>query len=90
MKKAWIVLLCTITATITAGCDQYAAKNFGGTMTIELEPNEKLEMITWKEGTLWHLTKPMTADDVPETHTFQADSLLDVAKGTVIIVESRE
>ena len=90
MKKIIAVLMGTIIMVAVSGCDQYAARNFGGTMTIELEANKKLEMITWKEGNLWYLTKPMTADDVPETHTFQADSLWDVVEGTVIIVENRE
>ena len=90
MKKIIAVLFAAITMVAVSGCDQFAAKNFGGTMTIKLEANEKLEMITWKEGELWYLTKPMTEEDVPETHTFQADSLLDVVEGTVIIVESRE
>lgn len=50
-------------------------KNFGGSMTLELEPNQKLEMITWKDDSLWYLTRPMTESDTPETHTFQLLSL---------------
>lgn len=39
---------------------------------MKLEPNQKLEEITWKDDSLWYLTRPMTDDDVAETHTFRA------------------
>lgn len=58
-----------------SGCQQGMTKNFGGSMTLELEPNQKLEMITWKDDSLWYLTRPMTESDTPETHTFQLLSL---------------
>lgn len=57
-----------VTSTLT-GC-QGAAKSFGGSMTLNLEPNQKLEEITWKDDSLWYLTRPMTDDDIAETHTF--------------------
>ena len=51
--------------------------------------NLKLEEITWKEDSLWYLTKPMTDEDIIETHTFQQQSNFGVFEGTVIIIESR-
>lgn len=39
-------------------------------MTLELPANQKLVMITWKDDSLWYLTKPMTEEDVAETYTF--------------------
>lgn len=68
---------------------QSRVKNLGGSMTITLEPNQKLEEITWKNGDLWYLTKPMTDDDVAETHTFQESSMYGIFEGTVTIVESK-
>ena len=59
-----------------------------GDMTLELEPGQKLEMITWKEDSLWYLTRPMRDDEEPETHTFQQSSEFGVFEGTVTIVES--
>ena len=73
---------------ILRGCDQGVARSLGGDMTLELEPGQKLEMITWKEDSLWYLTRPMRDDEEPETHTFQQSSEFGVFEGTVTIVES--
>lgn len=88
MKK--VLLAAVLCVFCLAGC-QGAARSLGGTVTIKLEPNVKLEEITWKDdSSLWYLTRPMTADDVPETHTFQESSEFGMIEGKVIIIESRE
>ena len=85
-----IVLLLIIAASSLNGCHE-TTKNFGGTMTIELKPGQKLEEITWKDDTtLWILTRPFREDEKPETHTFQADTEWGVFEGTVIIVEKEK
>lgn len=90
-KKLIAILLGTIAIFNLCGCQQTMARKFGGDMTIELEPNQKLEMITWKDNdALWYLTRPMTEDDVAETHTFQADTKWGIFEGTVKIVESKQ
>lgn len=71
------------------GC-QYTTKSLGGSMTLTLEPNQKLEEITWKDESLWYLTRPMTDDDIAETHTFQQSSEFGVFEGTVTIIETKE
>ena len=91
MKKKILGLLVAgvlVTSTLTE-C-QSATKSFGGSMTLNLEPNQKLEEITWKDDSLWYLTRPMTDDDIAETHTFQQQSEFGVFEGTVIIVESKK
>lgn len=80
-----ILLLCLLT-----GCDQGVAHSFGGDMTLELEPGQKLEMITWKDNSLWYLTRPMQDGEEPKTHTFQQSSEFGVFEGTVTIIESAE
>lgn len=65
-------------------------KSLGGNTTLELEPNEKLEEITWKDDSLWYLTRPMTEDDIAETHVFKQSSNWGVLEGTVTIVESKK
>lgn len=94
MKKniLWIALVLSIVALIlsTTGCAQEMAKSLGGTTTLELEPNQKLEMITWKESDLWYLTKPMTDDDVAETHTFKQSSNTGIFEGMVVVIEKKE
>lgn len=89
-KKAAIVLMAiSITVMSLTGC-QTVTKNYGGEMTVNLEPNRKLEEVTWKDNSLWYLTRPMTDEDVAETHTFQQQTDLGVFEGTVTIVESKE
>lgn len=87
-KKILSVILIIILVISLCGCQ--AARNLGGDVTIELEPNQKLEMITWKNSDLWYLTRPMTANDVAETHVFQESSIFGIVEGTVTIIETKE
>ena len=91
IKKCFItsVIALALSATLFSSC-QTVTKNWGGDMTINLEPNQKLEEITWKDDSLWYLTRPMTEDDIAETHTFQEQTDLGVFEGTVTIVEIKE
>lgn len=91
MKKKLLSMLVTgiVCASLLAGC-QSTTKSLGGSMTIKLEPNTKLELITWKDDSLWYLTRPMTEDDIAETHTYQQSSEWGVFEGTVTIVESKK
>lgn len=73
---------------LLTGC-QGATKSFGGETTIELEPNTKLEVITWKDDSLWYCTRPMRKDEEAETHTYHQSSEWGVFEGTVTIVESK-
>lgn len=89
-KKILATLLVVGLMTIMfTGC-QGATKSFGGSMTIELEPNTKLELITWKDDSLWYCTRQMREDDIAETHTYQQQSEFGVFEGTVTIVETKE
>lgn len=96
MKKLFIAVVaaCSILALL-AGCgsaEQSLARDFGGTTTINLEPNLKLEEITWKDDDLWYLTRPMREDEEPEMHTFTEKGGLGTVfdGGTVIVVERKE
>ena len=89
-KKILLVLaIAVMCMSFFTGC-QGATKSMGASMTIELEPNTKLELITWKDDSLWYLTKPMTEDDIAETHTYQQSSEWGLFEGTVTIIESKE
>lgn len=88
-KKMMIVLACVgMTTMLLTGC-QGTTKSFGGSMTLDLPVGQKLEEITWKEDSLWYLTKPMTDEDIAETHTFQQSSEWGVFEGTVTIIEHK-
>lgn len=89
MKNKIIVfcLIAIIAIMAFAGCHT-VTKSFGGSMTVELEPGQKLEEITWKEDdSLWILTRPFREGEEPETHTFYEDSEWGVLEGTVTIIE---
>lgn len=91
MKKRIVALVLTgiVSLSSLTGC-QSTAKSFGGSMTLELEPNQKLEEITWKDDSLWYLTRPMTDNDIAETHIFQESSNFGVFEGTVTIIETKK
>lgn len=88
MKKSMLIAIATIMAICITGC-QSVTKDFGGSTTIELEPNQKLEEITWKYDSLWYLTRPMTENDIAEIHTFHQSSNFGVLEGTVTIIEKK-
>ena len=89
MKKKVLVFLTLLCTLSISGC-QAATKSFGGSMTLKLEPGLKLEEITWKDDSLWYLTRPMREGEEPETHTFQQSSEFGVFEGTVTVVESEK
>ena len=85
MKKIIMILLSIMTIGLT-GC-QGIAKNYGGDISLELEAGLKLEEITWKDDSLWYLTRPMREDELPETHVFRQSSEWGVFEGTVTVIE---
>lgn len=89
VEKIFFTALLSALLLGMAGC-QSTTKSFGGNTTLELEPNQKLEEITWKDDSLWYLTRPMTDDDIAETHTFQESSNFGIIEGTVTVIESKE
>lgn len=90
-RKTCAVILAMILLTVTlSGCEQTIAKNYGGDMTIDLSPGEKLETITWKDDSLWYLTRPMREGETAETHVFKQSTSMGVFEGTVTIVEYEE
>lgn len=86
MKKIITGIILAAGTITLAGC-QSVARNFGGDITLELEPGLKLEEITWKEDSLWYLTRPMREEEVTETHVFKQSSEWGVIEGSVTVVE---
>lgn len=83
------IIIIAIFLCICHSCSgQGRARNWGGEMTITLDPGVKLEEITWKDDdTLWYVTRPMREDEFAETHVFQADTVFGVFEGEITIVE---
>lgn len=65
------------------------AKRFGGNITYKLPIGEKLVNVTWKDTELWYLTKPMKANDSPETYTFREKSRYGLVEGSVTLIETK-
>lgn len=71
----------------TACTDNEMAKNFGGTMTVDLDAGKKLENVTWKENELWLLTRDMRPGENAEKWEFNEKSSYGVLEGTIKINE---
>ena len=90
-KKIFIcVLFVVLMVSLTACTSNTATRYYGGTTTVNLDPNTKFVDITWKESSLWILTKPMLEDDIAETYRFEEDSMYGIFEGTVIIKETKK
>lgn len=91
MKKIITTILSSMILIFALSGCQSMARSYGGDITIELEPNQKLELITWKDDdSLWYLTRPMREDEEAETHVYQQSSEWGVFEGTVTIIEKKE
>ena len=88
MKKK-VLLLSLIIMSLLIGC-QGAARSFGGSITVHLDPNEKLELVTWKDDALWYLTRPMREDEIAETHIYKESSEWHVMEGEVKFIEYKK
>ena len=67
----------------------FVARKFGGDITVNLQTNEKLVNITWKNSNMWILTRPMKSDEEAETYTFYEDSNCGIFEGKVTLIESK-
>ena len=88
MKK--ILFALTLIILLFTGCTKnQMARKYGGTMTIKLEPGQRLMEATWKDNNLLYLNETMDSDYEPKTKTFHEDSNFGVIESTVIFVETR-
>lgn len=78
-----------LAALSLSGCENAITRKYGGTMQVELPCNQKLMSVTWKEGDLWYLTRPMEMSEDPSLLTFKEKSLYGAMEGQVILSESR-
>lgn len=63
------------------------AKKVGGSATITLPHNQKLQLVTWKNDNMWVLYRPMRADEQAETYTYQEDSKFGLIEAKITIRE---
>lgn len=87
-KKLLSILLLGIIIISTIGCN-ISARQFGGSMTVDLPKGKKLIECTWKENSLWYLTRDMKENDIEEIYEFKEDSQWGAIEGTVTIKEHK-
>lgn len=88
MKKILILTVLILSMVFSVACtSNEIAKNYGGTITIDLPQGEKLEVATWKDANLWYLTRKARAGETPEKHEFHEQSTYGMMQGTVIFQE---
>ncbi len=90
MKKVLFMFVAAIMMLAAVSCTENTrARIYGGDMTINLQPGEKLVEVTWKENNIWYLVEPMDSDYTPKTKIFKEDSRFGVMNGTVKFIETR-
>jgi hypothetical protein len=91
MKKIFCIVIAAVALVcLTSSCtENQRVREFGGTMTVKLEPGQKLMMATWKENSLFYLTEPMEESYQPKTKTFQENSSYGMLETKVIFIESK-
>ena len=79
MRKILTVAIALL--AFTSCTDNQKARNFGGTETVKLEPNEKFINITWKQDDLWIIVQ----DTVTGSYYVREKSSFGMLEGKVII-----
>ena len=81
MKKVLFLLLMLITIGLSSCTENSRARTFGGKQEIQLQPNERLVNMTWKEVDLWILTE----DTITGVQYFRENSAWGLLEGQITI-----
>jgi hypothetical protein len=91
MRKSVLAVMLILAGLFTMSCsDNRSAKQFGGKMTITLPENRKLVNVTYKQDNIWILSRPMKAEEQPETYKFFEKSSLGIFEGEITFVEVKK
>jgi hypothetical protein len=86
MKKKFI--LSIVAALAFASCtENERAKQFGGTMKVDLPPNTEFVSATWKNDELWYIHRPRKEGETSDVVTMQEDSVFGLVEGKVVFTE---
>jgi hypothetical protein len=75
-----------VVAVSLTGCNEIA-KNYGGSLTVNLDKDQKLVNCSWRGSSLWILTRPRREGETPETYMYFEKSNMSIFEGSVTIVE---
>lgn len=82
-----LIILCSVILTANSCTENSRAKNYGGTMEINLPRNQMLINATWKNDELWYLYEEMPSDYKPKKKIFKEKSSFGKWEGTIIFTE---
>lgn len=85
--KRFILLTVLAISTLTGCTENQRTKGFGGKMTIDIPPGQKLVNVTWKGTKLWYLTRQSKAGETPESLTFTEKSNFGLLEGMITFKE---
>jgi len=91
MKKMYGLLgFLLVMFLISSSCtENKRARMYGGEMSVNVVPDQKVVNVTWKESNMWILTRPMNESDKPEIYSFSEKSKFGIWEGTIKIIETR-
>ena len=84
-----MALAAGLLSTLFSCTENSRARQFGGTMIVDLPKGEKLLMVTWANSNLFYLTEPMDSVYTPKTKTFKEKSRFGAMEATIIFRESK-
>ena len=82
-----IVVACLSIFCLWCSDSPNVAKDIGGTSTVTLPPKTKVVLVTWKNNSMWMLTRPFRAGDKAEEYTYQELSTLGIIEARIKIKE---
>lgn len=85
--KTKLLSLLFIAGVLTSCTENQMAKQFGGTMTVDLPPNTEFVNATWKDRELWYIHRPRKQGETIDIITMQEVSNYGLVEGTVNFVE---
>lgn len=86
-KKTSVVVVLLLFAALAAGCSkQELARRWGGTTEVELKPGARVVTATWKENSLWILTK-QDPNTPPQRYELAESSSFGLVEGKVVLIE---
>ena len=88
IKFKYIIYIFLIVSIISLFFNsQFSTRKLGGSYTENLSPNLKVVNVTWKENSLWILTRPMRDNEQAESYQFKESAVFGLLEGTVTIKE---
>jgi len=75
---------------VSAGCTQnQRARLYGGKSAVKMDRGRKVVTATWKDTSIWVLTRPMGPEEEPQTLILKEISSLGLLEGEVELIEQK-